>query len=588
VRSVVLRAGPWPILGVLALSALAQAARAPDTQRAEELVVELQRQVGSPDAAWLRQNVQPRELERVPRSMSVEFYAALGEALREGGALDQLSATAIAGSVRGPDYVRVVLEGSPPVTVVVRRVGGELVVDGIEDSACGLCSEPERFVADLVRELSEGGARPRLVPGLDLLVDPSQASSRPESWIYAMHARNVEAGYVRYLLRDAEVVGASGMGVDVALSDRTETWPVVYSDDRWMVDYAGLPEDSPLRMDDSEIESWQLARHLAAKKAEWWLPTVVDRPPGARLLAEDVLVLIPRPLQGDVLIYSQDLDRSFALAALIDPDDGSVLARRSLPTLSKKQNYAPEDWRGLFHAALSPDGRRLAVGAHKRMWLIELGTGEVQRTWYDLGGLAAVDWSEDGRWLVLGDQRGVSLIDATTLQERGRYWGETLAPIEGLSVGSSVLAVHGDGVVVDLEIPGLQRTGNDEVACCGSVRGVDRDPRTGDILCGCAGTCEPVWLWRWSGDQAEDPVVRADEDIRAAAGALSVDPTGRWLVSSSAEAGAVLWDLRSEQPVTHFAERPLRQVSWDIEADRLYAVDVDGRAWMWSLSALAR
>ena len=550
-------------------------------------MVQLQQQVGSPQPGWLREHVQPRELERVPAGMSAEFYSALVEALREGGALEQLAATTIEGSVRGPDYVRVVLAGSPPLTVVVRKVGGELVVDGIEDSSCGLCSEPERFVADLVRDLGQGDAHPRLVPGLDLKVDPA-TSARPESWLFAMHARNVDAGYVRYLLLGAEVVGSSSLGVDVALSDRTETWPVVYADDRWMVDYEGLPEDSPLRLADDEIDAWQGDRQLATRKAEWWLPTVVSQPDGARMLAEDVLLLLPRPLQGDVLVYSQDLDRSFALGALIDPDDGAVLARRSLPTLSKKQNYAPEDWRGLFHGALSPDGRRLAVGAHQRLWLVELASGEVQRTFYDLNGLSDVAWSADGRWLVLGDQRGVSLIDADSLQERGRYWGETLAPIEGLSVGHSVLAAHQDGVIVELEIPGLKRTGNDQIACCGQVRGVDRDPRSGDLVCGCAGTCEPVWLWRWSGVRSEDPEVRADASIRGTEGTLSVDPTGRWLVTTSALGGATLWDLRSEEPAAHFSERALRQVAWDIEADRLYAVDVDGRAWVWSVSSLVQ
>ena len=479
-------------------------------------------------------------------------------------------------------YLRVVLDTNPPLTVVLRRDGGGTVVERFERSACGLCSEPERFVADLLDELHSGEGKPRLLPGVDLRVDAAEEARVASDWTYAWHARNTDAGYLRWLSAGAEIVGGDALGVDVALADRTETWPVVYLEGRWQLDYAELDAESPLRLADDDLVDWREDRVIARHSVDWWTPAFDERADGV-LLATDVRLVAPRPLQGDLLLYVQDLERSFALAALVEPSTGEVVRRIGLPTLSKRENHDPDSWDDLFVGALSPDGKKLAIGAHRRLWLVDVDSGEVLRTVYDVNGLRALAWSDDGSMLALGDRRGVSLLEGERFADRARHWAETLSAVEGLVFGSERLwMVQEDGAVTALSLPELSVGPSGPSACCGEVRGVSTLAHSGEILVGCAGACEPAWLWRWEPDG--EAIVLADQDWRGERGTISASPDGRFLVGPTADGRAALWDLRAGEVVTVFGPGPLDLVAWD--DGHVYAIDTRSRAWSWELREL--
>ena len=120
------------------------------------------------------------------------------------------------------------------------------------------------------------------------------------------------------------------------------------------------------------------------------------------------------------------------------------------------------------------------------------------------------------------------------------------------------------------------------------VRGVDRLPYTGEVVVGCAGRCSPAWLWRWDPLGPAPPEVLADARLDASTGAVSVDPTGRWLVVGhhGGEGAMALWDLREARIVSTFSAVPLRQISWSPEGEQIWAIDRLGRSWRWEVAEL--
>lgn len=538
---------------------------------------------GDLDPAWLRQSAWPAALDDLPPAARRSYYHDLQGSLAGALGASLAREEPVAGVVLGPDYARVVLEGDPIVTAVVRQDGGRPVIERFEPSSCSLCSEPERFVHDLLRDVQSGGGRPRLLVGVDLLVDPESESSRAKAWTFAWNTRNTDAGYLRFLLDGAEVVGADGQGVRVALAQQTETWPVVYRQDRWQLDYAGLPLDSPLRLADDRLDAWNSDRHVARQGVAWWVP--IFEPRGdAQLIANEVRFIAPRPLQGDLLLYVQDLERSFALVAVVEPETGEVVRRIALPTLSKRENHDPETWSDLFVGALSPDGKRLAIGAHRRVWVVDIASSQVIRTLHDAGGVSALDWSPDGERLGVGDQRGVVVLSGPRLEQSRRHWAESLQHVESVLVGTdNTWMLQRDGLLTELGSD-LRPTGLTRAACCGGVRGADVDPRTGDLLVGCDGSCDPAWLWRWDGTDEGAARVLADEGYCAGEGTLGVDPDGLTLVGPVASGGAAIWSLRDERMLSEFSDVSLTQVAWG--TDQLYGLDKKGRAWAWALRDL--
>lgn len=574
------------ILGVLAVLPIVLAGT-PKTEEAQAFAEDWLQVVaeGKADLRYLEKTVSPAGLESLPPNAGRQYYRELALKLGEGAplrlTLDEVPE--VLAVSQGPDYVRVVLSTEPALTLKVREIGDELVIDAIERSVCVVCTEEERFVATLISDAGRSGGRPLLVAGVDLLVAPEEESRQPDEWVSALQQRNASCGFGRALLHDAEVLGSDNHGVTVALADRTETWPVVYVDGRYMLDYSGLPEDSPLRLPDKDLGRWHKRAVVEQERLRNWYPVMEPRL-GGTVIADEVLWFDLRPVQGDLVLYSHDLSRVLAMAVTLDPETGEVAQRLSLPTLDRTLMVEPERWNEAFFGALSPDGEQIAVGSSGRLWTVPLDGGKV-KTNLSFAMVQAVAWSPDGRWIAVGDHRGVSLIDAETQGERGRYWGEGAGLVEALAFGEdSLWVVHDDGRVEELEVPSLAKTGRTTEACCGGVRGGELDPSTGELVVGCSGECQPAWMWSWDGQS--DPMVRADEEHRSDRGIVSVDPLGRYLVSPTVDGRAALWLRRTDEVLGVFGEAPLVRVAWDPRGELLYGLDDQGRLWRWGLSSL--
>ncbi len=574
------------LAALVLLPALVWAA-VPESDQGQAFVEEWVEQVaeGRADGRFLERTVVPAALEGLPPGAGREYYRQLELRLEEDAPL-RLTLDArpeVIDVHEGPEYLRVVLGTDPPLTFRVRTMDEVLLIDAIEQSPCVVCTEEERFVAGLIVEAGLSGGRPLLVPGLDLFVAPEEESKQPREWIAALHQRNVRCAYGRALLHGAEVVGSTGTGVLVALADRTESWPVVYISGKWMIDYSGLPEDSPVRLPDGDLSRWYKRKVVAQERLANWYPVLEERGNGT-VVADRVQWFALRQIQGDLVVYTHDLGRVDARVFLLDADTGEVSSRLPMPVLDMSPLVQPEDWGRVFSGALSPDGESIAVGGLNRLWMAPLDGSRI-RTNYTFLRVRAVAFSSDGQWLAVGDHRGVSLLATENLGERSRYWGKTAGLVESLAFSEdSLWVVHDDGAVAELNVPWLTRTGRQVQACCGGVRGGELDPATGELVVGCSGACEPAWMWSWDGQN--EPVLRADESYRSDHGVVSIDPLGRYLVSPTADGRAALWDRRHDEPLAVFGEAPLVQVEWDPRGDLLYGLDSSGRLWRWRLASL--
>ncbi|MCB9743083.1 MAG: hypothetical protein H6740_10820 [Alphaproteobacteria bacterium] len=579
---------------VLALALVA--ARPPDDAKATaaaQALVELgARDLVDPESPGLRQLVRPSSLPEHPLAYEA-WYAQLAARLSPGTPLQQAMASrpAVLGTVRGPDYTRVVYDTSPSLTVVTRRQGGATRVEAVEQSACGLCGEPERFVRDLLAYVARtGDANTRLVLGVEVLAD--EALSEDRSWRAAYQIRSTQAGYMAWLLHGAEVLDADEESVRVRLAPSgvepvEERWPVVWERDRWMLDYAGLPEQSLLRLPPAEASSWLRESFVEEATLRLWTPRMRETPSGT-LVADDVLYMAPTP-GGELLVYTQDIGRSAALLLTLDPDTGEVRRRASMPTLSQRVGIPQERWGSLFVGALSPSGDTLALAAHDHLWLVDVRALELLRSQRTGPAVRALAWAPDGRTLAVGDERGaVRLLDSAGEELSPTWWPVASDPVHALlwpDAGRVVRVTEG-GSIGELSAPGLVPGALDLTACCGSVRGAALDPGSGELVVGCAGACDPAYLWRCELLAEGEPEVLADEEFRADDGVVSVDPAGRYRLtpSSRPEGNAALWDAQSGALIAVFAPAPLRAVSW--EDDRLWALDAHGRLWRWELQAL--
>ena len=544
--------------------------------------------------AWVEQYFERADPEtqgmrraHAARDQSLQHLArgsSIGEALR--------ARPGVLGAIRGPDYVRVVLEGPPWLTVVVVRGPRSLQVRTVEQSQCGLCSEPERFVTDLVAEAQsvEGGRR-RMLPGVDLDAPSDLTPEEKTAWVVAWQARHATAGYTRWLLLDAEVVGASGRQVEIRWGDRAETWPVVYREGRWWIDYPALPQDSLLALGPDEVDEWNGASRVREATVAWWRPSWRPMAQGV-LVAEDLLYLEPRMVQGDVVAYGHDLGRRYAMVLLLDAETGAIHSAVEAPRLPERIPMPLEDWRDLFRFSLSPTGKLLAVAAHDRLWVLKVDTGEVVHALRNLVGAGALAWSPEGDWLAVADRR-IGLVRLLDARRGFREAAREVIPralIQDLRwMEGRLLLVTVEGEMSWRAPPDLGLIASPAVtACCGLIESVFRFPGTGELWINCGGGCVDGRLWTWNllGESSPAP---ADVRYPAGAGAIALDTSGRWLVTPYAAdpAGrAALWATGEESPRVLFGPDTLRHVAWDASGSAIWAVDVRGRTWKWKLADL--
>jgi hypothetical protein len=576
--------------------ALGAAFPAPTQREAAAFVEEVVDVVadGRVSGLWAARTFVPWPIEDATPSVRLAWAGQVDTRLAPGGDWRAVLARRprVAATVSGPDYTRVVLQDTGW-TLVVRRMEDGLVVDRVEASACDECAEPERFVTDLFNQIdTRDAAGRRLLPGGELAVQPwldDEGPADKQRWSWALQNRNARAGYLWWLLRDAEVLATvDDDTVQVQLETGVEDWSVVYRDRHWQLDYAQLPEDSALRLPDDQIAHWTSSGRVRQETLTYWRPTW--EPQGDTVRVDDMAMFVaPRALQGDVVLYHQDMGSRWAMIATLDPETGEVQSAVPAPRVPMSFFLPTSGWWDWLEIALSPDGRHLAVGVQTRLWVIAVDTGDVVLAATRLPRITALSWSPDGKHLAAGDIYGGNSLYRGPSFQRTAQARSSGRPIHGHAwLSDGVLAVDEAGAVHRYRLPDLVAEGVVDKACCGGVHGVERLPFTGEVVIGCAGTCAPAWLWRWDPVGSTAPEVLADARLDASSGFVSADPTGRWLVvGHSGDGGAMaLWDLREGRIAATFSDLPLRQVSWSPEGGRIWGIDLAGRSWRWDVALL--
>ncbi len=499
--------------------------------------------------------------------------------------------------VQGPDYTRVVLATDPYLSFVLVRQGSQAVIQRWETTHCAGCREPVRFATDLIATVQEG-LEPVLLPGMDLHPARGVSATDPQQalWNHSFVARNVSAGYLRWLLGDAEVLGQEMAGVRVAYQDHVETWPVAYRDGHWGLDYEQLPPESPLRLARSDVSAWREEAQIRQWGREWWQPLQRSTLDGGEQWAEHAVGVAWQTVQQRWLLALERPDGLLAGLFALEPE-GGVAQRWELPhwpdSLAKPVRRWPRSW----VTALSPSGHELLLAGANRWWLvgvedpgIALGPRGI------MGTITAAGWSSDGAWLALGDDRGnVGLIPAGGTQPasiRYRSSPELRRPgVVGLAFApgaSSLVVAWSDGELGRLGLPELEPQGEPASLCCGSATGLALRRGYGELVLACGGACQPLAVTTVAlyGDEA--PAQYGDVVLSPTGGVVSGSPDGRWVVLASAAPGrtAALCRASDLSPVAVFSEVPLVQVAWSGDSDALLALREDGSAVHWTVAAI--
>ena len=580
----------------LFLQGEALATRAPDREAAEDLVDQLVDRVlvGNLSEAWAKRTLQGwLPFEEMDDAQAQLERSSLLRRLAPGGDLykDLVRSPAIYGSVEGPDYVRVVLEGGEWLTVVVGSSNGRPKVRAFETSSCGLCSEPERYIRDLIAEVqATGDASHRLLPGIELLTRSVYPENewRRERWIWAYVNRAAGSGHTTRVLRDASVVDSNGRLVSVNLGDRVEIWPLVYLKERWWLDYAGLEEDSVLRMGKSEAESWTRASTVRSARLSNWQPDWRQQE-GVVQVSDGALFFVQRGLQEDLLLYDQDMGRRWAMWATLDEREGQVLAKVDAPRLPSRIFVDTIDWPELFRFALSPTGQFLAVAAHNRLWVFDTEAGEVVLERKDLSGAGGLAFSPSGGTLaVLGRAFGaLRFFETTGFEETGRVGG----PPEALQMQWSA---EGIWILTESKLLLQDSEANRELwsteVDCDARPVIAAVSELAETWLYCPGNRTTIRRFEHHAPSSDARALQLKGPRKA--GSFAVSSDGRWLVVPAArtqEEGMCLSDLSSAEaePVC-FSTHPLRSVSFDQDGRGLTGIDQRGRTWRWQLSSLLR
>ncbi|MFH1464822.1 MAG: hypothetical protein ABIO70_10600 [Pseudomonadota bacterium] len=600
---------PSPLRSLLACTLLISSGaswaggRAPDPRQAQARLEELAEAVreDSLDAAALSRFFTPppgplgespagRRLDRDRLAALLTVEGALGRVLARG--------TRVAAVVQGPDYVRVVLDTTPFLSFLFVREEGQVRIQRWEATSCGDCREPSRFVLDAIARAREGG-RPPLVPGLDLIL-PELTEGEGEGsypWRLAMTRRDLGAGYLRWLLADADVLGQEMDGVRVSVRDRVETWPVVYRDGRWGLDYERLGPDSLLRLPASALPDWHDEARSQAHALAWWIPEQRPLPGGGTVVAEGAVGVAWQVIEQRWLVVVERPDGLVAGAFGVD-SDGNVSARVPLPAWPSQVQRPVRRWARAWVAALSPAGDRLLLAAAGRWWIVSLVDGSATMGPRGvIGEIVTAAWSLDGAAVIAGDELGnLALLDpvsATVREVRYQGVGENghRVGIAGLALApgdGNLLVARADGRLVSWSLPDLQPRGEPVEVCCGEASALAIQAGRGRALVACGEACPPVVLAAVPLYGGQPPEQYGDASLAPRGGPLSISPDGVWVVLAVADAerNAALCRADNLEAVATFSDQPLRDVAWDAAGGTFLALREDGSAVRWSVEEI--
>lgn len=535
--------------GDAAPSRLTPPSQADAVALAEELCRQVDGQFVPRD--WLAENVDPRAL---PGPLTEHGLDAWEAALAPETALGQILRTrpAVNAVSNGPDYVRVMYDTDPRVSVVVRSTAGGVQIDALQATTCGTCSEPERFVRDLLWDVQQRGGTRRLIPGVELAVG-DQLDAVPGSddarWVSAwMEQRGGK--HLAHLLDGAAVQQVDDELLTVELADYTlDNWRVLWRNGRWQLSYHDLSADSPLRLSTAEASSRR-------RRDPVWTPAFSEEY-GTLVLGEAVIGLAVEPISDTVLLAVLDVDGTYKTVARVDPYTETLLETMDLPD-TDTQAQIEGSWFGRWKTSLSASGKTLSVSIPDRVVTMDARTGRAR----SVGGqrVVALAATDVGPWI--SDANG----PVRTPDGRVRRHSEGLV---GLSP-SGHTGIRSSGELVFMMEPDAAPMGT---TCRGDARGAALSPdgQTWAVACG------PDTGLALSFIGVDGTGVFSIRGDGSHSGAVAWSPTGaRVAVALGPDNALVLVDDQGN--LTHRAGRGVHQIAWSSDGSHLATAHSDGLA----------
>jgi hypothetical protein len=551
------------------------------------LVAELvdQAQRNSTQSSWFTANLADAEGRPTPLRAQ-----ALARLIQKGALGDSFRRQSTVEAWRqGPNYVRVVLQGNPALTIIVNQFEGQAPsIRHIELSSCGICSEEERFIEDLIWKVNLGANEPILVPSFDLSLTAflSKNPDHSSHWVAMLQTRNQKGKLPHSLLRGAELLGSEESVYRVRYSDGfIDTWRVVYEDHLWAVDYDALAPDSPLRMARRDMWRWRDPAELQSWALQRWEPTWagVNHDLGLHIGGGAIGAAID-PLDQTVLIAVSDIDRVLSGIIRVDPYSHEVLERIPISAPSTRTTLPIDRWYDRWLFEVAADRGAAVLHLPSRLWHIDLANGK-QRLLESTKSISAVAIGS-------ASEEGQRLIAAASPTHIAVYGGEAL---QHLQIPAPIIAMrfsHQGLIAVTSEGQSLEYALKDAIAvsagvgCCDqSVREAAIHPSGDEVLLTCEITCDRGW--ERTSLEGDPPQFVAGVSSRP--GGLSWSPAGDQFVTRSFTGGLILWRADENQPIAEF-KPPGETVEthWTADGSALMTRNASGDVYWWALNTLRR
>jgi hypothetical protein len=549
---------------------------------AEGLIV--QARADAVDVDWIRKQMWPRAL---PVQPSDEWFARMAHAMGPDGALGSTirRSEGVASLSPGPDGIRVLLGSDPMLSVTTYMRDGGPRIDEVTVTHCGLCTEPTRFVVDLLADVQRNAdSHYRLLPGVELVVsrhiEENRSLGSGSEWAGMLQVRNHQAGELRRWLTDATVVASEDNVVRLRYADgRVDSWPVVWSDDHWGIDYAGLADDSPLRMSRAGMSHWRQPERLQQAALSMWSPSWTERELGLHI-GQNAVGAHVDPRDSSVWVVLMDLDTVLAGVVRVDPYLRDVTVRHPLTPPSERANLPIGRWFARWPTDVSPDGTSLLMTMPGRLFQIDLETGRSQLLL--TGGRFTAVSAGPNSAIAAGRKGRLALFHPTGIWE----WGVDGTPVDVWTDANNLWAVLDTGAIV-------QSINRESVlpvrsACCGDlVPDAAMAPSQDELLVACPTVC---------GNAAERHHLRADDTARNIPGVgsegrgASWSPEGSWFTTPATgdRAGLLLWDADTDQPVAKAHWEQVHTVSWFPDGEAFVVTDDHGDVWQYTVADLLR
>lgn len=547
----------------------------------DELVAQAQRDVTEP--RWFQANLADAAGRPTPQRAR-----ALARLIQEGALGDSIRRGATADSwIPGPDYVRVILKGSPSLSVVVNRSDTAIpTIRHIELTSCRSCTEEERFIEDLIWKVNLGTNEPILVPSFDLSLGKFLAENLDHSshWVAMLQTRNQKGKLPHTLLRGAQLLGSDNSVYRIRYGDGfVDTWRVVYEDYLWALDYTSLAPNSPLRMARRDMWRWRDPAELQQWALQRWEPTWagVNNDLGLHIGSGAIGSAID-PLNQTVLIAVSDIDRILSGIIRVDPYRHEVIERIPITAPSTRTSLPIDHWYERWFFKIAPDREAAVLYLPSRLWLVDLSTGKQQllESMKNVSAVAIGSAGEDGQ----------RLLAAATNTHIAVYGGEALqhlqipAPIIAMRFShQGLVAVTSEGQSLEYSLDSALPI-NAGVGCCDeTVREAAVHPNGDEVLLSCESGCDRGW--ERTNLEGDAPQFVAGVPTQAAG--LSWSPTGDRFITGSFAGGLILWQANKNQPLAEFhPPGETIETHWSADGSALMTRNTSGDVYWWNVNAL--